>query len=153
MINPKNGNRRKKWVSNSFPLFIGTWFTPFYRVIDPIARGEYALSIGLMGRSTSLYWVIFPSIFWKGRSNLQKLNKWSQSGIMELFGITSFFWNNFILLDSFFSLSSFSSLLSLSSPSSLSSLTSLSSLSSFVIFRFFKFLNFIHFFRFSSFFL
>ena len=26
-----------------FPFFIGTGFPPFYRVIDPIARGKYAL--------------------------------------------------------------------------------------------------------------
>ena len=32
------------------PLFIRTGFPPFYRVIDPIARGRYALSIMLMGQ-------------------------------------------------------------------------------------------------------
>ena len=35
-----------------FPLFIGTGFTPYYRVIDPIARGKYALSIMLLGQVT-----------------------------------------------------------------------------------------------------
>ena len=31
-----------KTITIAFPLFIGTGFTPFYRVIDPIARGKYA---------------------------------------------------------------------------------------------------------------
>ena len=38
-----------------FPFFIGTGFPPFYWVIDPIARGKYAISIGFfkMGQMPS----------------------------------------------------------------------------------------------------
>ena len=38
-----------------FPFFIGTIFPPFYQVIDPIARGKYALSIMLMGQFQSAF--------------------------------------------------------------------------------------------------
>ena len=42
-------------IVNGFPPFYWDKIPPFYWVIDPIARGEYALSVGLMGQSTSLY--------------------------------------------------------------------------------------------------
>ena len=37
-------------AKNFSPFFIWTGFTPFYRVIDPIARGKCALSTILMGQ-------------------------------------------------------------------------------------------------------
>ena len=47
--------REKVALSRLSPLFIGTGFPPFYRVIDPIARGRYALSIILLGQYQSAF--------------------------------------------------------------------------------------------------
>ena len=44
-----------KTIMIAFPLFIGTGFPPFYQVIDPIARGRYALSIMLLGQIQSAF--------------------------------------------------------------------------------------------------
>ena len=53
-----------KTVTIAFPL-IGTGFPPFYRVIDPIARGKYALSIMLMGQIQSAFTANLLSIKFK----------------------------------------------------------------------------------------
>ena len=49
-----------------FPFFIGTGFPPFYRVIDPIARGKYAVSIMLMGQFQSAFTANLESFEYQG---------------------------------------------------------------------------------------
>ena len=45
-----------------FPFFIGTRFPPFYRVIDPIAWGKYAVSKMLMGQFQSAFTASLSSL-------------------------------------------------------------------------------------------
>ena len=44
-----------KTITFAFSLFIGTRFPPYYRVIDPIAGGKYAISLTLMGQFQSAF--------------------------------------------------------------------------------------------------
>ena len=62
---PRRDDKGKSCPFKTFPLFIGTGFPPFYRVIDPIARGRYALSIMLLGQIQSAFTANLSSIKFK----------------------------------------------------------------------------------------